>query len=462
MAVMGKKGKRKAVDPAEQERLLLEAKEEEKKRHLQRELKVLADRCKNEETAFHQFLMEREKINYFWIVEKKTLSERQADLRNKEREYQDLEERQQIELKMFQQRLKHLRYHQQDEVVDLKTDAELALKLQEDHHRVTEGEIKKDKRALKVQGKESDVAQEDFIRMLKLEQDQKILELRQEFDRKARDMQQKYDLRMKTIRDEMEKQRKRQIKVIEEAKSAHIESCRNKNQKDFSDIRVYYGDITTSNLDLIKRLKEEHHGIKKTEQSDAKHMFDLQQKNRQLKKPLEEAQEEVIRLQGELDAYKEDKKKLQAVKEKIKEAEQTLHWMEFQHEVLQQQLGRITIERDELYNKFQGAIYDVQQKAGLKNLILEKKIDTVEEALETTEAQVSEILAAANVDQSTSAGISHKLDQVIGYKNDIVAQLHEEVVKIKDAHKTMVKTYESKLAEYGIPAEELGFLPAVQ
>jgi len=459
---MGKKGKRKAVDPAEQERLLLEAKEEEKKRHLQRELKVLADRCKNEETAFHQFLMEREKINYFWIVEKKTLSERQADLRNKEREYQDLEERQQIELKMFQQRLKHLRYHQQDEVVDLKTDAELALKLQEDHHRVTEGEIKKDKRALKVQGKESDVAQEDFIRMLKLEQDQKILELRQEFDRKARDMQQKYDLRMKTIRDEMEKQRKRQIKVIEEAKSAHIESCRNKNQKDFSDIRVYYGDITTSNLDLIKRLKEEHHGIKKTEQSDAKHMFDLQQKNRQLKKPLEEAQEEVIRLQGELDAYKEDKKKLQAVKEKIKEAEQTLHWMEFQHEVLQQQLGRITIERDELYNKFQGAIYDVQQKAGLKNLILEKKIDTVEEALETTEAQVSEILAAANVDQSTSAGISHKLDQVIGYKNDIVAQLHEEVVKIKDAHKTMVKTYESKLAEYGIPAEELGFLPAVQ
>merc|ERR1712050_170103 len=115
---------------------------------------------------------------------------------NKEREYQDLEERQQIELKMFQQRLKHLRYHQQDEIVELKTDGELALKLQEDRHRVTESEIKKDKRALKVEMKEAEVAQEDFIRMLKLEQDQKILELRQEFDRRARDMQQKYELRM--------------------------------------------------------------------------------------------------------------------------------------------------------------------------------------------------------------------------------------------------------------------------
>merc|ERR1711972_14452 len=115
--------------------------------------KELREFCEREERDFHQFLMEREKINYFWIVEKKTLTEKQADLRNKEREYQDREERQQIELKMFQQRLKHLRYHQQDEIVELKKDAELALKLQEDHHRVTEAEIQKGKRALKVEMK---------------------------------------------------------------------------------------------------------------------------------------------------------------------------------------------------------------------------------------------------------------------------------------------------------------------
>merc|ERR1740130_2551383 len=202
-------------------------------RDLQSEAKRLKSQCEGEEKLYNQFLQEREKINYFWIVEKKTLTEKQADLRNKEREYQDLEERQQIELKMFQQRLKHLRYHQQDEVVELKSDAELTLKLQEDHHRITEAEIKKDKRALKVEIKEAEVAQDNFIRMLKLEQDQKILELRQEFDRKARDMQQKYDLRMKTIRDEMEKQKRKQIQKIEEAKNAHIQRVMQKNQKDY-------------------------------------------------------------------------------------------------------------------------------------------------------------------------------------------------------------------------------------
>merc|ERR1719191_2445193 len=140
---MGKKGKKKAVDPqVEAQRQADELEEQKKKKQMQIQARDLRDRCEREEQDFHKFLMEREKINYFWIVEKKTLTEKQADLRNKEREYQDLEERQQIELKMFQQRLKHLRYHQQDEVVEMKKDSELELKLQEDHHRITEAEIK--------------------------------------------------------------------------------------------------------------------------------------------------------------------------------------------------------------------------------------------------------------------------------------------------------------------------------
>jgi len=456
---MGKKGKKKKLDPEELARQAAAEAEEKKRHEMMKEAKRLRETCEREERDFHQFLMEREKINYFWIVEKKTLTEKQADLRNKEREYQDLEERQQIELKMFQQRLKHLRYHQQDEVVELKTDAELALKLQEDHHRVTEAEIRKDKRALKVEMKEAEVSQEDFIRRLKLEQDQKILELRQEFDRKARDMQQKYELRMKTIREDMERLRRTQVQRIEDAKNAHIQRVMQKNQKDFLEIKVYYQEITTSNLDLIKRLKEEHSEIKKRENDTAKQMYDLEQRNKQLKEPLKRAHQDVERLEADLQAYEEDKKKLAAVKEKIKQSETLLHRMEFQHDVLQQQLGTVKNERDDLYDNFQHSIYDVQQRSGLKSLLLEKKIDTIEEALETSEAQVSELLTSANVDQATSSGISQKLDQVIAYKNDIVSQLQEEVQRIRDSHATMVKTYEAKLAEYGIPAEELGFTP---
>eukprot|EP00927_Polykrikos_kofoidii_P078778 TRINITY_DN75592_c0_g1_i1.p1 TRINITY_DN75592_c0_g1~~TRINITY_DN75592_c0_g1_i1.p1 ORF type:complete len:482 (-),score=151.06 TRINITY_DN75592_c0_g1_i1:40-1419(-) len=459
---MAKKAKKKALDPAAAAAAEAAARRDEQLLQLQIEATSLRELCEREDKDFQHFLLEREKINYFWIVEKKTLTEKQADLRNKERELQDRKERQDIELKMFQQRLKHLRYHHTNEIVELKTDAELALKLQEDHHRVTEAEIQKDKRALKVQMKEAEVSQEDFVRMLKLENDQQILELRQEFDRKARDLQQKYELRMKTIREHMEKTRQNQIRKIEEDKNAHIHEVMTRNQKAFHDIKVYYTEITSSNLDSIVRLKEEHSDIKKTENKEAKKMFDLEQRNKQLKEPLKNAHQEVESLQAKKQAYEEDKKKLAEVKEKIKHAETNLHRLEFQHEVLQQQLATANKEWEELYAKFQHAIYDVQRKSGLKNLILEKKLDAVEEALETTAAQVAEILASAKVEQATSAGISQKLEQVIAYKNDIVVQLQEEVHRIKDSHHTMVRTYESKLMEYGIPPEELGFTPNVE
>merc|ERR1711871_1362771 len=108
-----------------------------------------------------------------------------------------------------------------------------------------------------------------------------------------------------------------------------------------------------------------------------------------------------------------DKKKLNEVKERIKDSERTLNRMQFQQEVLHQQLEKVSDERDGLYSKFQNAIYEVQQKRGLKNLMLEKKLDAVEESLEVTDAQVSELLMSANVDKNTQGGISQKLDQVI-------------------------------------------------
>ena len=43
---------------------------------------------------------------------------------------------------------------------------------------------------------------------------------------------------------------------------------------------------------------------------------------------------------------------------------------------------QIQKERDELYNKFVKAIYEVQQKSGFKNLLLEKKLTALADTLE--------------------------------------------------------------------------------
>ena len=53
------------------------------------------------------------------------------------------------------------------------------------------------------------------------------------------------------------------------------------------------------------------------------------------------------------------------------------------------------------------------------------------------------------------------LDEVERIKNDTIREIQAELKKIREAHSNMVKTYEGKLSEFGIPVEELGFDPLV-
>ena len=54
-------------------------------------------------------------------------------------------------------------------------------------------------------------------------------------------------------------------------------------------------------------------------------------------------------------------------------------------------LSQVQQERDDLYNKFVSAIHEVQQKAGFKNLLLEKKLLALADVLEKKEAQLNEV-----------------------------------------------------------------------
>ncbi len=80
-------------------------------------------------------------------------------------------------------------------------------------------------------------------------------------------------------------------------------------------------------------MKEEHAELKKRESADAKQMYDLQSKNKQLAEPLKKAQADVERLQEESQLYEADKRRLASVKERIGEKERLLQQRQFQSEV---------------------------------------------------------------------------------------------------------------------------------
>jgi hypothetical protein len=65
---------------------------------------------------------------------------------------------------MFQQRVKHLRHHELEELVDMKKENEYKLKVQEDQHRLSEMEARRDERIIKAEYRTQEADVEEYIR----------------------------------------------------------------------------------------------------------------------------------------------------------------------------------------------------------------------------------------------------------------------------------------------------------
>ena len=113
------------------------------------------------------FQLERDKVNTFWEITKRQLEEKKAELRNKDREMEDSEERHQVEIKVMKQKVKHLLYEHQNNLAQLKSEAQLELKVNNELNEDTQIGLRQDKRNLKITNKEQELSNEDLIRNLK-------------------------------------------------------------------------------------------------------------------------------------------------------------------------------------------------------------------------------------------------------------------------------------------------------
>ena len=266
---------------------------------------------------------------------------------------------------------------------------------------------------------------------------------------------------MKILRDDLELRRKQEIHEIEERKNTHINELMKKHEKAFMEIKNYYNDITHNNLDLIKTLKEDVAEMKKKEAQNEKLMYEIAQENKRLSEPLTKALREVDSLRTQLGQYEKDKMSLAQTKARLAAAEKQFKNLQWENEVMSQRFAKVQTERDDLYERFESSVYEVQQKTGLKGMMLEKKLETLTEALEKKEAQLSEVLAASNLDPSTLSQVNKKLEELLENKNQVIRALQFDIAKVSKAHNDLIRVYEAKLAEFGVPVEELGFRPLV-
>ncbi|KAI0217609.1 Dynein regulatory complex subunit 4 [Lamellibrachia satsuma] len=458
----GKKGKGKGKKSAKSKTPTVidgVSTEEMTKEQLEEHIVRLREELDREREERNYFQLERDKVNTFWEITKRQFEEKKAELRNKDREMEDAEEKHQIEIKVYKQKVKHLLYEHQNNISELKAESTVALKLAQDDHRADELELRRDKRSLKVELKEQQLSHEDVIKDLKKEQDKKLTEQRNDFVRQAHEIEHKYEKKMRALRDELDLRRKTEIHEIEERKNGQINTLMKNHEKAFSDIKNYYNDITLNNLALINTLKEQVEEMKKKEDRLEKQMAEVMAENKRLVEPLQKARDEVDELRRQLSNYEKDKQALASAKARLRVLGADHKALQWEHEVLEQRFEKVQEERDELYKKFVKAIHEVQQKSNFKNLLLEKKLSALADTLEKKEAQLNEVLSASNLDPTALTVVTRKLEDVLDSKNSAIKDLQYELARVCKAHNDLLRTYEAKLTQFGVPTEELGFKP---
>ncbi|CAD8121594.1 unnamed protein product [Paramecium sonneborni] len=431
------------------------------KKQMREEIRLLKTDIDSEEKLLSQYQQEREKINYNWIIAKKELDDKKSDFINKEREIQDLKENHFMQLNLYKQKIKHLLFQNQDQQSDLRKDVEVTLKQLEDDHRMKDRELKTDIRSLKVQQKEADLAQNDYMFALKTEYDRQATQLRQNFERQANDLKEKYHLKMEKLRREMEEARNNQIKILQEKKDLRIQQLTKEHSKKYTEIKNYYSDITATNLDMIKSLKNEITDHQKKEEKDKKLLQSIENESKNLNEPLKAIKEEIKFLIKEKEEQAQVVQQKEQLKLKIDELEKKFRNLEYEYEVKLQHFQYMEREKKSLEDKFNQTIQSIQQKTGLQNLILEKKTAAIQEELEIKELQLNQVLQGANIDQNSINIITRQYQEIDVQKSAQIAELQQQLTQIRKAHSHMVKAYDGKLAEFVIPVEELGFDPLV-
>ena len=146
-------------------------------------------------------------------------------------------------------------------------------------------------------------------------------------------------------------------------------------------------------------------------------------------------------------------------KDRIALLEKGMKNVEWENEVTLQRLERVTEERDLLKRRLERDIYKTQQKLGFKNLLLEQKIETLEEEVEKKEIALHEVLVSTNLQPEVLGDVSRRLEDILLSKNENVKELEERLTEIKKMHYDAIHLYESRLHEYQIVPQELGFEP---
>ncbi|XP_068566651.1 dynein regulatory complex subunit 4-like isoform X2 [Cebidichthys violaceus] len=407
------------------------------------------DRERQEKSSFR---LQRDKTQERWEISKRRLEEEKAELRSRQRKRREAEDRHQAEMTVYKQKLKHVLSEHHNTVSGLKVDAVASTTPVQSQLTQSELGLQRELEGLQAEFREKKLHNENNIMGLKLKHRVELMELENNFAKRSREINLKYSMNMQSIAKAESQKQSALVKEISTRTKSRIVTLTKEHDEAVKSF-AYLRSVATSQ----KSMKGKHAEAKKQEERLDKNILAAQQENKRLRESLQEGQEKLPELQKQLPNMSQVKvKNRSATEAAVKRRAEQLRDMSLGCLLQEQTIEKVQQERDEMSKKQTEAISDVQQKSGMKRLLLGRKVAALTDTLEKKEAQLCGVLSACNVDQTAGSKLQEILDSKQATINTLQSHLAQDCTEYDD----LLKTCKEKMKDLGIPLFGFPFKPS--
>lgn len=373
-----------------------------------------------------------------------------------------LEDNHRVELRVYQQKVKHLEYEHRNNLKGIIHDGTNLLDLEQSMHQSRERELLKIKEQLKFERMEMELVNATKVSEIRSQHEKQIAKLRHQFEDGLQELNLRCESRLKQLENDLELRRRVEIHEVEERKNQHINDLIKNHKKAFGQMKDYYNDITGNNLQLIKSLQKQVETLKLHSINNKKMLHEYMIENQKLSEPLTKVSLEISELQSQLKERTKDQMALRNSNSRLQLLRKQINEMKKKYLKLEDDYHRIEVERDGLYHSFEEVLQRIERQSDFQNQALNQKLNDTEILIERNNVQIDGIIKAADLDPNEIERILTSLSQMIAVKDEALTDVRFLVIKLKKQFNDQMEAFKIKLKDLGIPENEfnsMGFRP---
>uniref|UniRef100_A0A3P9N9Q5 Dynein regulatory complex subunit 4 n=1 Tax=Poecilia reticulata TaxID=8081 RepID=A0A3P9N9Q5_POERE len=369
------------------------------------------------------FKPERDKTQTVWNTTKKDLEEYEVQLRNTTVERSEVDERHREEMTVYQQKMKHVLSEQHNAVSEVKTDAVTFRSLQQKQNTELELDLRRQLRNLQMDNKEKRLQEHSSIKMLKLNHQRELMRLGGEFERRMQVLEVQKLVTTRSLAEMFQRKLMNALTEIDTFNKCHLVSLNKEHDNKRERTELTFEEFLDTKHYEHHTWKGELKKLQNQKLRWEKKISAAQQENQRLKTTLQEVQQKLPELHRRLQEHQHSKQRMEEYRAQQKLVDQELRDLTVEHELLLQAFQKTQQERDELLRRQTQSILDVQQRSGLKKILLQRKLEALSQTLEKKEAQLSAALSVCSVEPTARSNAANKLQEILESKRTAMEAL---------------------------------------